>query len=95
MWASAARNALVASSVQRQMVLLEPPGIDARLPGLKNPRSDSFRKECTPRPLLLFQKMRGWLSYALSLRVVNCRNPNCHRGVLQLALAATILVSEE
>ena len=23
--------------------------------------------------------------YALSLRVVNCRNPNCHRGVLQLA----------
>src|SRR6516162_3356671 len=31
-------------------------------PGIKNPRSDSFRKECTPRPLLLFQKMRGWLS---------------------------------
>src|SRR6516165_9013781 len=30
-------------------------------PGIKNPRSDSFRKECTPRPLLLFQKMRGWL----------------------------------
>src|SRR3974377_1229411 len=23
--------------------------------------------------------------YALSLRVVNCRNPNCHWGVLQLA----------
>src|ERR1700746_3978073 len=23
--------------------------------------------------------------YALSLRVVNCRNPNCHREVLQLA----------
>src|SRR6516164_6368079 len=29
--------------------------------GLKNPRSDSFRKEYTRRPLLLFQKMRGWL----------------------------------
>src|ERR1700745_1992178 len=25
--------------------------------------------------------------YALSLRVVNCSNPNCHWGVLQLALA--------
>src|SRR5262252_6159371 len=24
--------------------------------------------------------------YALSSRVVNCRNPNCHCGVLQLAL---------
>src|ERR1700746_2018338 len=24
--------------------------------------------------------------YALSLRVVNCRDPNCHWGVLQLAL---------
>src|SRR6516165_3733930 len=23
--------------------------------------------------------------YALSLRVLNCRNPNCHWGVLQLA----------
>src|SRR6516164_6278760 len=30
-------------------------------PELKNPRSDSFWKECAPRPLLLFQKMRGWL----------------------------------
>src|SRR5215469_8061097 len=26
--------------------------------------------------------------YALSLRVVNCRNPNCHWGVLQLALSS-------
>src|SRR6516164_8989585 len=32
-------------------------------PELKNPRSDSFWKECAPRPLLLFQKMRGWLSW--------------------------------
>src|SRR4029077_15653487 len=24
-------------------------------------RSDSFRKGCAPRPILLFQKMRGWL----------------------------------
>jgi hypothetical protein len=29
--------------------------------------------------------------YALSLRVVSCRNPNCHRGVLQLALLILIL----
>src|SRR6516164_1906633 len=26
--------------------------------------------------------------YALSLRVLNCRNPNCHWGVLQLARLA-------
>src|SRR6516225_3773962 len=29
--------------------------------------------------------------YALSSRVVNCRNPNCHCGVLQLALSVNIL----
>src|SRR4249919_2551895 len=29
--------------------------------GFKKLRSDSFRKGCAPRPILLFQKMRGWL----------------------------------
>ena len=32
--------------------------------------------------------------YALSLRVVNCRNPNCHWGVLQLALGTAFLAIE-
>src|SRR6516225_5538579 len=30
--------------------------------------------------------------YALSLRVVNCSNPNCHWGVLQLALFFVFLL---
>jgi hypothetical protein len=37
-------------------------------PGLKNQRFDSFRKERTPRPLLLFQKMRGWLRAGTRVR---------------------------
>src|SRR4029077_14548238 len=31
--------------------------------------------------------------YALSLRVVNFRNPNCHRGVLQLAHSSIAVLS--
>src|SRR6516165_6198989 len=32
--------------------------------------------------------------YALSLRVLNCRNPNCHWGVLQLAPLARFLLHQ-
>jgi hypothetical protein len=46
--------------------------------GLKNPRSDSFRKECAPRSILLFQKMRGWL------------RSHRARGPIQMGPAASI-----
>src|ERR1700674_775174 len=29
----------------------------------KKSTADSFRKDFAPRPILLFQKMRGWLSF--------------------------------
>jgi hypothetical protein len=36
-------------------------------PWLKKNRSESFRKAFTPRLILLFQKMRGWLSHISTL----------------------------
>src|ERR1700674_4492670 len=33
----------------------------------KKSTADSFRKDFAPRPILLFQKMRGWLSSAAAM----------------------------
>src|SRR5580700_5856954 len=38
--------------------------------GFEKIRSDSFRKAFTPRPIPLFQKMRGWLRLRIALRHV-------------------------
>src|ERR1700731_2070555 len=40
----------------------------------KKIRSDSFRKDFAPRPILLFQKMRGWLR-ATSPTALPIRSP--------------------
>src|SRR5215475_14713406 len=42
-------------------------------PSLKKNRSDSFRKAFTPRLILLFQKMRGWLRAGVAFEPRPCR----------------------
>src|SRR5439155_19719815 len=46
----------------------------------KTIRSDSFRNDFAPRPILLFQKMRGWLRSATTIGVVKRKYFPKHQG---------------